>query len=136
MAGITLKGERKNLGMTEVTKGIGVEIALGEFAVLAGPSGRSKSTLLNLITGLETLSVGDILIGGRTVNDVRPSRRLPAIACRAMDVPSAPPFLTRRLETVRCAFRYLRRHARTNGACLLTSIMTVFGSAASDARPP
>ncbi len=46
-----------------------------------------------------------------------------------------PPFFARRLVAVRCAFRYLRRHARTNGACLLTSIITVFGTAASDANP-
>ena len=47
----------------------------------------------------------------------------------------APPFSDRRLVAMRCALRYLRKHARTNGACLLSSIITVFGTAASEARP-
>ena len=46
-----------------------------------------------------------------------------------------PPLFDRRLVAVRCAFRYLRRQARTNGACLLTSIITVFGTAVSETRP-
>jgi multiple sugar transport system ATP-binding protein len=75
MAGITLKGVRKNFGATEVIKGIDLEIGEGEFVVLVGPSGCGKSTLLNLIAGLETLSAGDILIGDRRVNDVPPRDR-------------------------------------------------------------
>ncbi|MBA3910309.1 MAG: sugar ABC transporter ATP-binding protein [Rhodobacter sp.] len=75
MAGITLKGVRKNFGATEVIKGIDLQIEPGEFVVLVGPSGCGKSTLLNLIAGLETLSAGDILIGDRRVNDVPPRDR-------------------------------------------------------------
>jgi len=75
MAGITLKGVRKNFGATDVIKGIDLEIEQGEFVVLVGPSGCGKSTLLNLIAGLETLSAGDILIGERKVNDVPPRDR-------------------------------------------------------------
>jgi hypothetical protein len=45
------------------------------------------------------------------------------------------PFFDRRLVAVGCAFRYLRRHVRTNGACLPTSIITVFGIVASAIRP-
>ncbi|MDM7931470.1 sn-glycerol-3-phosphate ABC transporter ATP-binding protein UgpC [Tabrizicola sp.] len=75
MTGITLKEVRKSFGATEVIKGIDLEIEQGEFVVLVGPSGCGKSTLLNLIAGLETLSSGDILIGGRRVNDVPPRDR-------------------------------------------------------------
>ncbi len=75
MAGITLKGVRKNFGATEVIKGIDLQIEPGEFVVLVGPSGCGKSTLLNLIAGLETLSAGDILIGDRKVNDIPPRDR-------------------------------------------------------------
>jgi hypothetical protein len=51
------------------------------------------------------------------------------------DVAGWLPFFDRRLVAVRCALRYLRGHARTNGACPLTSIITVFGTAASAASP-
>ncbi len=42
----------------------------GEFVILVGPSGCGKSTLLRMIAGLETISEGDISIGGQVVNDV------------------------------------------------------------------
>jgi len=41
-----------------------------EFVVFAGPSGCGKSTALRMIAGLDEISKGDILIGGRRVNDV------------------------------------------------------------------
>jgi sn-glycerol 3-phosphate transport system ATP-binding protein len=45
------------------------------FCVLVGPSGCGKSTLLRMIAGLETVSEGDISIGGRVVNRVEPMDR-------------------------------------------------------------
>lgn len=48
-------------------------IADKEFVVLVGPSGCGKSTLLRMIAGLETISSGEIAIGGDVVND-RPAR--------------------------------------------------------------
>ena len=47
-----------------------VEIEDGEFVILVGPSGCGKSTLLRMIAGLETISQGEIHIGGRLVNNV------------------------------------------------------------------
>jgi len=47
-----------------------VEIEDGEFVILVGPSGCGKSTLLRMIAGLETVSQGEIHIGGRLINNV------------------------------------------------------------------
>jgi multiple sugar transport system ATP-binding protein len=47
-----------------------IEIANGEFVILVGPSGCGKSTLLRMIAGLETVSQGEIHIGGRLINNV------------------------------------------------------------------
>ncbi len=49
---------------------LSLEIADGEFLVLVGPSGCGKSTALRMIAGLESISGGEMLIGGRVVNDV------------------------------------------------------------------
>jgi multiple sugar transport system ATP-binding protein len=46
-----------------------------QFVVLVGPSGCGKSTTLRMIAGLETITSGEIHIGGRLVNDVAPRDR-------------------------------------------------------------
>lgn len=51
------------------------EVADGELLVLVGPSGCGKSTLLRMIAGLESISAGELSIGGRVVNDVAPKDR-------------------------------------------------------------
>jgi sn-glycerol 3-phosphate transport system ATP-binding protein len=43
--------------------------------VIVGPSGCGKSTLLRMIAGLETITAGEISIGGRVVNQVEPKDR-------------------------------------------------------------
>ena len=43
--------------------------------MLVGPSGCGKSTLLRMVAGLETITGGEIDIGGRIVNQVEPAER-------------------------------------------------------------
>src|SRR5690606_33028314 len=45
------------------------------FIVFVGPSGCGKSTLLRMVAGLEEITAGEVLIGGRVVNDVAPKDR-------------------------------------------------------------
>jgi len=52
-----------------------LDIAEGEFMVLVGPSGCGKSTALRMVAGLESISGGELLIGGKIVNDVSPKDR-------------------------------------------------------------
>ena len=54
---------------------VDLETREGEFLVLLGPSGSGKTTLLRMIAGLEEPTSGDILIGGRLVNDLTPRER-------------------------------------------------------------
>jgi multiple sugar transport system ATP-binding protein len=61
-------------GLT-VLRRIDLEVADGEFMVLVGPSGCGKSTLLRLIAGLESVSAGNIWVGGQRVNDLPPKLR-------------------------------------------------------------
>ncbi|HXG75659.1 MAG TPA: sn-glycerol-3-phosphate ABC transporter ATP-binding protein UgpC [Gaiellaceae bacterium] len=50
-------------------------VADGEFLALVGPSGCGKSTLLRAIAGLEEVTSGRVLVGGRDVTDLAPRHR-------------------------------------------------------------
>jgi multiple sugar transport system ATP-binding protein len=52
-----------------------LDIADGEFVVLVGPSGCGKSTTLRMIAGLESISGGELQIGGRVVNQLPAKER-------------------------------------------------------------
>ncbi|MGY1762590.1 ABC transporter ATP-binding protein [Geodermatophilus sp. SYSU D00779] len=54
---------------------VSLDIADGEFMILVGPSGCGKSTLLRMIVGLEDITSGDMIIGGKRVNDLAPRDR-------------------------------------------------------------
>jgi lactose/L-arabinose transport system ATP-binding protein len=75
MARLELSGVKKRFGQVQVIHGIDLEIEDGEFVVFVGPSGCGKSTALRMIAGLETLSDGDITIGGKSMRNVSPAKR-------------------------------------------------------------
>ena len=76
MAEIVLKDVKKSYTSgVMVIHGVDATIADGEFIVIVGPSGCGKSTLLRMIAGLETITSGEISIGGRVVNNVEPKDR-------------------------------------------------------------
>jgi multiple sugar transport system ATP-binding protein len=54
---------------------ISIDVQDGEFMILVGPSGCGKSTLLRMIVGLEDITSGDMVIGGKKVNDLAPRDR-------------------------------------------------------------
>lgn len=71
MADVQLKGVSKIYpGNIRAIAPTSIEIDDGEFVILVGPSGCGKSTLLRMIAGLETISEGEIHIGGRLINGV------------------------------------------------------------------
>jgi multiple sugar transport system ATP-binding protein len=55
---------------TKAVDGLSLDVADGEFLVLVGPSGCGKTTALRMVAGLEDISEGQIIIGGRVVNKV------------------------------------------------------------------
>ena len=75
MTGLSIRNVHKSYGNVPVLKGINIDVADGEFLILVGSSGCGKSTLLNMIAGLETITEGEIAIGGRVVNDLPPKSR-------------------------------------------------------------
>jgi multiple sugar transport system ATP-binding protein len=76
MAEVSLRGIKKVYDKNVVAvQDFNLEIADREFIVLVGPSGCGKSTTLRMIAGLEEITGGELLIGGRRMNDVAPRDR-------------------------------------------------------------
>ena len=76
MASIELDRVRKVYeGGVVALQGMSLDIADGEFVVFVGPSGCGKSTALKLIAGLEQVTSGHVLIGGKDVTDAAPKDR-------------------------------------------------------------
>jgi multiple sugar transport system ATP-binding protein len=75
VAKIELESISKRFGGLEIIPNLSLAIDDGEFIVIVGPSGCGKSTLLRMIAGLETISGGDLTIGGRRVNELPSQKR-------------------------------------------------------------
>lgn len=75
MKSVSFKNLGKSFGEIRILKDINLEIEPGEFVVLVGPSGCGKSTLLRMLAGLESITSGDLLIGGQRANDLPPQKR-------------------------------------------------------------
>jgi putative ABC transport system ATP-binding protein len=61
---LAVHGLVKRYGSRTVLDGTSLEIAAGEVAAIVGESGTGKSTLLNLIAGLDLPDAGSVRVGG------------------------------------------------------------------------
>lgn len=72
---VELRNINKHFGDYKASDNINFGIEKGKLIGLLGPSGSGKTTILRMIAGLETPDSGEIVINGRVVNDVEPSKR-------------------------------------------------------------
>ena len=75
MADIQLRKISKRWGDFIGVHEFDLDIPDREFLVLLGPSGCGKTTTMRMIAGLEDPTDGEILIGGKVVNDLEPKDR-------------------------------------------------------------
>lgn len=67
--------EDSKAGEDYAVKDFDLHIKDREFIVFVGPSGCGKSTTLRMIAGLEDISKGELVIGGKKMNDAAPKDR-------------------------------------------------------------
>ena len=76
MAYVSLQDVKKTYGVGEATihaaDGVSFEIEKGEFAVIVGPSGAGKTTVLNILGGMDRASNGHVWVDGRDVAQFSP----------------------------------------------------------------
>lgn len=65
------EGRRQRLVLDDVT----AHFCRGEFLVILGKSGSGKSTMLNLISGIETPTAGDVYVDGQPVTRLNERQR-------------------------------------------------------------
>lgn len=75
MSTIVLDKVSRHWGDVRAVDDVSFEVEQGDMLVLLGPSGCGKSTTLRLIAGLESVTSGRILIGGRDVTNLPPAQR-------------------------------------------------------------
>jgi multiple sugar transport system ATP-binding protein len=77
MAELTLRKVVKQYSPTtpRAVDDLNLEMRDGEFIALLGPSGCGKSTTLRMVAGLETITEGEMLIGGKVINNTHPKDR-------------------------------------------------------------
>lgn len=63
-----VKSFRVGSGEITILKGISFDVKKGEFVSIVGPSGNGKSTLLNMITGIDRPTAGEVIVTGREVH--------------------------------------------------------------------
>lgn len=75
MYSIEFKNVIKKFGKTEVIKGLNLSVRKGERLILLGSSGCGKSTILRMISGLETITSGELYLNGKLANNMDPGDR-------------------------------------------------------------
>ncbi|MEM6940920.1 MAG: ABC transporter ATP-binding protein [Pseudomonadota bacterium] len=90
---VTFRNVEKRFDDFVAVRDMTLDIHQGEFLALMGSSGCGKTTTLRMLAGLETPTAGEIRIGGRVMNDVKPHDRDTPLVWQSL---ALFPFLTAR----------------------------------------
>lgn len=58
-------------GEVRALNGVNLEVEKGELCIIVGPSGAGKTTVLNLLGGMDTVTSGSILVDGQEISGLR-----------------------------------------------------------------
>jgi polar amino acid transport system ATP-binding protein len=73
---INLRGVSKSFGATQVLRDVNLDVKPGEVLVLIGASGSGKSTVLRIMSGLETADAGEVWVNRVPMHDARRAKEI------------------------------------------------------------
>lgn len=83
MDALTVRGLSRRFGSHVVLDGVSLSVPAGEIAVLLGPNGVGKTTLLRCVVGSDRPDAGEVLLEGRPFDETDPAVR--AAVAAALD---------------------------------------------------
>ena len=104
---LKLENVRKSFGLTEIIRGVSLEIPTGQRHAIIGPNGAGKTTLFNLISGRFPPTSGRILLDGHPINDLSPYQINRRGLSRSFQITSVFPRMSV-FENIRCGLLWSR----------------------------
>jgi branched-chain amino acid transport system ATP-binding protein len=99
----------KSFGLTQIIRGVSLEIAAGERHAIIGPNGAGKSTLFHLISGRLTPTSGDVRLNGERIDGLPPFEIYRRGLSRSFQVTNIFPKMSV-YENLRCAVLWSLGH--------------------------
>ena len=72
---LELASVHKDYDSVKAVRNINLKLEAGTYCCLLGPSGCGKTSTLRMIAGHEEISSGEIVIGGKVINELPPAKR-------------------------------------------------------------
>ena len=69
------KTYRSGSNELEVLKGVSLDVHVGDLMTIMGPSGNGKTTLLNCLSGIDSIDGGEVIIDGQDIHALSDSAR-------------------------------------------------------------
>ena len=129
---LAIDSVHKSFGTVEVLRGVSLAVPQGDIAVVLGPSGEGKTTLLRLIAGFDRPDRGTIIVDGRVV--ASPAELVPPERRRVGIVPQEGALFPHLTVEANVAFG-LRRHDR-NRAARVAEVLAMVGLDGMQRRRP
>jgi branched-chain amino acid transport system ATP-binding protein len=108
MEALRVNGLTKAFGGLKAVDNVSLEFAKGRITGLVGPNGSGKSTLVNLLSGEYRPGAGQIFLGNKRIDNIRPDRIVRLGLSRTYQIPRFPPELTIR-EVIDVPLRFVGR---------------------------
>jgi len=104
---LKLENIRKSFGLTEIIRGVSLDIPAGQRHAIIGPNGAGKTTLFNLISGRFSPTSGRIILNGRPINDLSACQINRRGLSRSFQITSVFPRMSV-FENIRCGLLWAR----------------------------